>query len=493
MSLDFKVKVFHATKWSSITEILAKLFSPISTMILARLLVPEAFGVVATITMVVAFAELFTDAGFQKYLIQHEFKTQEDLDKNTNVAFITNLFLSIFLCGFIIVFRDEIAELLGNDKLGLAIALACITIPLSAFSSIQTAVFKREFDFKTLFGSRIVSLIVPLLITIPFAMLYRNYWALIIGTISIKFVNAIYLTLKSKWKPTLYYNFKILRQMLSFTTWTIVESIFIWLSSYVGILIVGLTLKDFYLGMYQASMTLVVQIITIGVSAITPVMFSALSRLQNDESEFKRVFLLFQGAVALVVIPLGFILFSYNRFLTLLFLGDQWGEAAGFVGLLGLTTAFTVVFSHLCSEVFRAKARPGLSLVLQLAFLLFFIPSMTIAVNYGFKTVYITHSLLQLVMVIVASMIMYYVYKISVVDMLKGVGIKIVVALSMFMLSVMMREVSDSFCWDGLSIVVCMLFYFGVLYTIKKERAFLVKLKDFFLMSYVKKTQKVNY
>jgi len=482
--MNFNVKVFKATKWSSITEILAKLFSPISTIILARLLTPEAFGVIATITLVVSFAEIFTDTGFQKYLIQHEFKTHKDLIKNTNVAFVSNMFFSILLCFFIIIFRDLIAESLGNEKLGFAIAVSCVSIPLSAFSSIQTALFKRDFDFKTLFGSRIVSLIVPLIITIPIALVYKNFWALIVGTITLKFVNAIYLTLKSKWKPNLYYNFKILKQMFSFTSWTILETIFIWLSSYAGILIVGLKLEEFYLGLYQTSITLVIQIITIGVAAITPVLFSTLSRLQMNESEFKRVFLLFQSAVALLVIPIGIILFSYNRFITLFFLGNQWGEAAGFVGLLGLTTAFTVVFSHLSSEVFRAKARPGLSLILQLIFLLFFIPSISIAVNYGFEILYFTHSILQLVMVIVALLIMYYIFKISFIDMLRATVIKIIVALSMFVISLMMKELSSSFYWDAFSILICLLFYFVVLFSIKKERDFLLKLKVFVLKSF---------
>lgn len=62
-----------ATKWSAIAEIAAKLITPITSMVLARLLTPEAFGVVTTLTMIITFAEIFTDAGFQKYLIQHEF------------------------------------------------------------------------------------------------------------------------------------------------------------------------------------------------------------------------------------------------------------------------------------------------------------------------------------------------------------------------------------------------------------------------------------
>ena len=64
-------QVVNATKWSSLTELAAKLVAPISTMVLARLLTPDAFGVLVTATMIISFAEIFTDAGFQKYLIQH--------------------------------------------------------------------------------------------------------------------------------------------------------------------------------------------------------------------------------------------------------------------------------------------------------------------------------------------------------------------------------------------------------------------------------------
>ena len=59
-------KVGNATKWSIFTEIVVKLISPITNMILARILVPEVFGVVATVTMIVSFTDIFTDAGFQK-------------------------------------------------------------------------------------------------------------------------------------------------------------------------------------------------------------------------------------------------------------------------------------------------------------------------------------------------------------------------------------------------------------------------------------------
>ena len=75
---DFATKTKSAFKWSSITEIVTRLIAPITNMILARILLPEAFGMLTAILMIIAFAEVFVESGFQKFLIQHEIHTMED-------------------------------------------------------------------------------------------------------------------------------------------------------------------------------------------------------------------------------------------------------------------------------------------------------------------------------------------------------------------------------------------------------------------------------
>ena len=151
MADNLNKKIVNATKWSTITEVMGKLVAPISNMVLARLLTPGAFGVVATLNMVIAFAEIFTDAGFQRYIIQHEFKDDEDREQSTTVAFWSNLVMSLFFWGIISIFNTPLAALVGNPGLGHVLIVACASIPLAAFSSIQMALFKRDFDFKTLF------------------------------------------------------------------------------------------------------------------------------------------------------------------------------------------------------------------------------------------------------------------------------------------------------------------------------------------------------
>ena len=106
-------KVANATKWSVLAEVTAKIAAPIVNMILARLLAPEAYGVVASITIITSFADIFTDAGFQKYVIQKEYDSIGELNDNSNVAFTANLSLSSIIYLLIFVFRKQLANAVG--------------------------------------------------------------------------------------------------------------------------------------------------------------------------------------------------------------------------------------------------------------------------------------------------------------------------------------------------------------------------------------------
>ena len=365
MSENFNSKVVKATKWSTITEVLVKILSPITNMILARILTPEAFGVVATITMITSLAEIFADAGFQSFLVQHEFKSEEDLNNCTTVAFWSNFTISCFIYLFIFATRNQIASMLGSPDLGFAISIASLNILLTTFSSIHIARYRRNFDFRTLFFVRIVSSGVPFLVTIPMAFIYRNYWALLIGTLTSNIINAVGLTIRSQWKPRFYFNMRQFKEMFSFSMWTFLDIITMWLVSYTGTFIVGYYLNDYYLGLYKISITTVDSYMAIITGSTATVLFSALSRLKDNQKEYEKTLFTFQRMISMFVMPMGVGLFLYRGLATKILLGPQWTEAKDFIGLWALISAINVIFGQNISEVFRSKAKPHLALLTQ--------------------------------------------------------------------------------------------------------------------------------
>lgn len=465
-----KHKVVNATKWSAIAEVLAKLIMPVTTMVLARLLTPDAFGIVATIAMVVEFAEIFTDAGFQKYIIQHEFADARDRDERTNVAFWSNLVLSFVLWGVIALFNEPLARLVGNPGLGYVLVIASVSIPLQAFSSIQLANFKHDLDFKTLFKARIVGVLVPLVVTIPLAFAMRSFWALVIGTISVNLVNAVVLTAWSNWKPRWYFSLTQLKQMLSFTVWSMIESVSVWFTNYIDIFIVSISLSQYYLGLYKTSMTTVAQITTLITAATTPVLFSSLSRLQDNRQEFEQLFFRFQKLVGLLIIPLGIGIYVFRDFITLVLLGSQWSEAAHFIGLWGLTSAITIVLAHYSSEVYRALGKPKLSVLAQVLHIIVLWPVIQIAVGYGFETLCVSRALVRLELVLVQLVITYIVVRLSPWQMLKNIMPSCIAGCLMGIVGVLLLQVNTSIAWNIAAVFICMISYGCMIYMFREER-----------------------
>lgn len=474
-------QVKSATKWSAITEIFAKLVTPISTVVLARLLTPEAFGVMVTATMVISFAELFTDAGFQKYLVQKKFETEDDLFKSTTVAFWSNLSMSLLIWFFIVIFSSDIAKLVGNEGYGHVVAISCICIPVAAFSSIQTALFKRFLDFKSLFFRRIVVLAIPLLITIPIAFFTHSYWALIIGMIVRDIANAVILTVMSKWKPNFFYDWQLFKQMFAFTAWSMVEAISIWLTSYLDVFIVGTMLSTYYMGIYRTSINTVGQFMSVITAATTPVLFSSLSKLQDDREEFKNMFFKFQKLVGLLVIPIGTGIFLFSNTITDILLGDQWQEASYFIGWWGLTSCLTIVLSYYCSEVYRSLGKPKLSVIAQWLHLVVLIPLVYYAAGEGFRELCLFRSLVRFELIFVNVIILYFLTKIKITQLVGNIKVPLIGALGMVLCKIILPN-SNSIICGIVYIALCALVYCMIVLSFTNERTL--------LLNFIKKKRK---
>ncbi|CAN7194702.1 lipopolysaccharide biosynthesis protein [Peribacillus frigoritolerans] len=460
---EFKLKVAKATKWSTITEIFAKLVMPITNMILARMLVPEAFGVVATITMIISFVEMFTDAGFQKYLVQHEFKDEDEKYKSANVAFWTNFSISIFLFGTLAFFSESISVLVGSPGLGNLITIACVQLPITAFSSIQMALYKREFDFETLFFVRMVSILIPFVITIPLALFGLSYWALIIGTIFTYLSNAIILTIKSKWKPELYFDFSVLKKMLSFSIWSFIEAISIWFTVWIDAFIIGFYLNQHFLGLFKTSTTMVNSIMGLITASMIPVFFATLSRLQNDNSSFKQMFYKFQRTASIFIFPFGIGIFLYSDLVTTVLLGNQWDEASELIGIWALTSAVKIVFCNFSSEVYRAKGRPKLSFLAQFLYLIVLVPTIIVSAKLGFLTLIYARSLIQFYFVLIHFMLMKFAIGFPIVKTLNNLIPTSFSVIIMGIFGVLLQRLNDGVIWSIITIILCVCLYFVVL------------------------------
>ena len=357
--MDNKIK--DSIKWTFSTEALGKIITPVTSAILAHILTPEAFGIVAAILVVTSFAEMFADAGFQKYFVQHDFCDDNEKKCAFMTALVTCCISALIIWLVICLFSDNLALFLGAPEIKSGLCVAGSGILLNSFSGMQSAIFKREFQFKLLFKLRFITIGIPIAVTVPLAFLGFDYWSLISGMLVQQIATCVFQGMYSPIPISFVFDINVLLKMLSFSLWTLVEAISIWLSTWGQFLLIGNLLSSYYLGIFRGGITLTSAIFSLLSSSVMPVLFSALSRLQNSDDDFRDTFYKMQKICILIMAPLGFAVFVFRDIIVGLLLGEQWHETDLLVGLLGLVGIFSITINSMISEALRAKGLPKIS------------------------------------------------------------------------------------------------------------------------------------
>ena len=469
-------KVVAAAKWSLITEVLAKLITPVTNIILAHILAPTAFGILATIMMVISFAEMLADAGFQKFLVQYEFESEDEKQKNVSVAFISNIVLAIVLWLIIIIWRDELAILVGNEGLGFPLAVMGAMLPLGAFSSIQMAMYRRSFNFKFLLSIRMITIITPLFISIPMALAGFDYWSLIAGLLAAHLFTAIALCVRQEKLISIYFSSTVFRKMFSFSAWSLAEAFSIWLTAWVDTFIISHFLDAYYLGLYKMPTAIVTTVMAIATSSMAPVLFSALSRHQHNQVEFEKTFLTFQRYMALFLVPLGVGMFVYQDFIVEILLGPQWKLAGIVLGSWALSSSLVTAISYLISEAFRAKGMPNISFLAQMAHLFVLIPVIYVCVQYDFTTFVYARSIVRVQMIAVLLYLLAIYVGMNAWLVIRNIKSYIIASAVVGTGSYVLLHLHNSMIWTIFCICISLMLYLVVLYLFPTERIILTKI-----------------
>lgn len=475
-------KVVAAAKWSLITEVLAKLITPVTNIILAHILAPTAFGILATIMMVISFAEMLADAGFQKFLVQYEFESEDEKQKNVSVAFISNIVLAIVLWFVIIIWRDELAILVGNEGLGFPLAIMGAMLPLGAFSSIQMAMYRRSFNFKFLLSIRMITIITPLFISIPMALAGFDYWSLIAGLLAAHLFTAIALCIRQEKLISIYFSSTVFRKMFSFSAWSLAEAFSIWLTAWVDTFIISHFLNAYYLGLYKMPTAIVTTVMAIATSSMAPVLFSALSRHQHNQVEFEKTFLTFQRYMALFLVPLGVGMFVYQDFIIEILLGPQWKLAGIVLGSWALSSSLVTAISYLISEAFRAKGMPNVSFLAQMAHLFVLIPVIYVCVQYDFTTFVYARSIVRVQMIAVLLYLLAIYVGMNAWLVIRNIKSYIIASAVVGTGSYVLLHLHNSMIWTIFCICISLILYLVVLYLFPTERIILTKIWESVLL-----------
>lgn len=276
-------KTLSSMIWKFAERISAQLVTTVVGIVLARLLMPDDYGIVAIVNIVITICNVFVSSGFGTALIQK--KDADEIDFSS--VFYANLLISIALYGVVFATAPLVASFYENELLVSVLRVMGLRLPIAAINSVQQAYVSRKMQFRKFFIATLFGTIISGVVGIVLAYEGFGVWALVAQYLTNVTIDTIVLWFVVKWRPLWVCSIKKLKSLLSFG-WKMLAS---------GLLDTGYNeLRGLIIGKKYSSADLAYfdqgkrypSIIAININAsINSVLLSAMSKVQDDKVKIK--------------------------------------------------------------------------------------------------------------------------------------------------------------------------------------------------------------
>lgn len=312
--------VVNGLFWVYLENIAAQVVSFIITVILARLLAPSLFGTIALVAVFINVANVFINTSFSSALIQK--KDADELDYNTMFWF--NLAISFALYFLLFLAAPYIANYYNNQDLLLILRVLALSIPLSAFNSIQVAYVSSHMIFKKTFLSHSGGALLSGVLGVIMAYGGLGVWALVWQRLSNVAFNTIILRFIVPWVPKIQFSIKRLRPMFAFGWRVLVTGLMFTAYNEVRSLIIGKRYSTAELGYYDRGWSFPKLIANNIDATVTRVLFPALALEQDNLEKLREKTRRAAKTSAYVMTPFLFLLAAMAQPLVSVLLGEKW-------------------------------------------------------------------------------------------------------------------------------------------------------------------------
>jgi O-antigen/teichoic acid export membrane protein len=290
------------------------------TIILARLLSPEDFGLFGIAMLSISVLETFSNTGFSAALIQK----QENIESYLDTAWTFSAFrgIGLFLCLFFA--SPFIAKFFNSSQAELVIRIIAISTLLQGFRNIGVLFFQKELEFRKQFIYEISGTLGGLFVAITLAITLKNIWALVYGGLAANFARLFMSYVVQSHRPRFKFELEKFRELFGFGKWVLGSGILIFLITQGDDVFVGKVLGVTALGLYQMAYAFSNLPATEICHVISLVTFPAYSKFQDDLPRLRKAYLKVFHFTAFLSIPLSAGIFTMAPDFTRIFLGEKW-------------------------------------------------------------------------------------------------------------------------------------------------------------------------
>lgn len=318
--------------WSAIDHFAGIGINFVLSIILARLIAPSSYGVIAMVQVFLSFAQLFIDSGFKEALIQ---KTdRKEIDFQT--TFLFNLAVAVLLYIVIYIAAPWIAFFYEEPILTPLTRVLSLSLIFSSLSISQLVKLTVEFDFKTLAKSRVAAGVISGIVGVICAYMGLEYWALVVQQVLSAALTSLLLMFISKWVPRLQFSIESFKQLFSFGS-KLLFTYFV-TQAYISLtnLFIGKVYTSSDLAFYNRGFQLSYLVPGTIISVINRVAYPKFCEVQNDKDELRVQYRKYMRSNVIVVFPLMIILAVLSKQFIVILLTDKWIEASQYLSVFCL-------------------------------------------------------------------------------------------------------------------------------------------------------------
>jgi len=314
--------------WISSARILVNLFASISTVVLARLLVPADFGLVALGTTMLALVTAFTELSLTEALIKH----QDPGSDHFSSAWTLNGTRGLIVFGLFAAAAHPAARFYEEPRLPPIMIALGLSVFINSLANPRRIVLQRNLVFWQEFVLSVSQKLAGLIAALTIAFVYHSYWALVIGSLATSLTAVIVSYCAVPFRPRITYCEA--RSLLSFSIWLTLGQAINMLNWRFDQLLVGKVLGRSALGLYTVGSTLSSLATREMTAPLTQTIYPGFSKLNGDRLRLRGAYQRAQALVTAVALPAGFGTAVIAEPAVRLFIGDKWLPAVGIMQAL---------------------------------------------------------------------------------------------------------------------------------------------------------------
>lgn len=329
-SQTLKDKTIKGVGWSAVDQVSNQGITFLVSLVLARLLSPDEYGLIGIITIFISVFNIFIISGFNAALIRK--KNANDRDFNT--VFWFNMAVSIVLFGVLCFIAPSIADFFERVELTALIRIMGVLLLINAFALIQTTILTKQIDFKKQTKVSLIASISSGTIGIGMALCGLGVWSLVGQQISRQGFNSLFLWIWSKWRPRLEFSTTSFKELWGFGWKLLVSGLLntIWGEMYqviVGKFYAPATLGQYarahqFAGVFSSNLTTIVQRVS----------YPVLSSIQDDRERLKEGYRKVIKSTMLVTFICMLMLAAIAKPMVLVLIGEKWLPCVVFLQLI---------------------------------------------------------------------------------------------------------------------------------------------------------------